>query len=132
MIRPLVGARAEGEKMNDDPEVIRNRAANTARLAANALPPGIELKLKWFWYWNGDPPAPEFTHWTPRGVFAIRAHTPRKVASVLFRGVYLGFADYHPMTAARNLFEGAFDKELGFGASEFVPPTLAGWNDLGG
>jgi hypothetical protein len=118
--------------MSDDPEVMRNRAANAARLAANALPPEIELKLKRFGDWNGDPPAPELTHWTERGVFSIRAHAPHQVCSVLFDGVHLGFADYLPTVAARNLFNGAYDKELGFTASEWVPPTLAGWNDLGG
>ena len=118
--------------MSDDPEVMRNRAANAARLAANALPPEIELKLKRFWIWNGDLPAPEITHWTNRGVFAIRAYTPRQVTSVLFNDVHLGFADYTPTRAAQNVFDGAFDKELGFAASEFVPPTLADWNDRGG
>jgi hypothetical protein len=60
-------------------------------------------------------------------------HTPpAKSSSVLFNGAHLGFADYDPRTVARNPFEGAFDKEPGFGASEFVPPTLAGWNELGG
>jgi hypothetical protein len=34
--------------MSDDPEVIRNRSANAARLAANALPPEMEMKLKRF------------------------------------------------------------------------------------
>jgi hypothetical protein len=118
--------------MNDDPEVMRNRAANAARLAANALPPEIELKLKRFWYWNGDPPAPEITHWTKRGVFSIRAQTPHIVCSVRFNGEDLGIADYNPGLAALLLFRGAFDKELGFAASELIPPTLAGWNDLGG
>jgi hypothetical protein len=118
--------------MNDDPEVIRNRAANAARLAANALPPALELKIKRFGNWNGDPPAPELTHWTKRGIFSIRAHTPHRLCSVLFDGAHLGFADYLPIVAARNLFNGAYDKELGFTASEWVPPTLAGWNDLGG
>jgi hypothetical protein len=118
--------------MNDDPEVMRNRAANAARLAANALPPEIELKLKRFWYWNGDPPAPEITHWTKRGVFSIRAQTPHIVVSVGFNGEDLGIADYSPGMAAKLLFQGAFDKELGFAASEWVPLTLAGWNDLGG
>jgi hypothetical protein len=118
--------------MSEDPEVIRNREANAARLAAEALPPYIELKRKQFWKWNGDPPAPELTHWTNRGVFSIRGHTPGKVSLVLFDGVELGFASDEPRAAARNLFEGKFDKELGFAASELVPPTLAGWNDQGG
>jgi hypothetical protein len=118
--------------MNDDPEAMRNRAANAARLAANALPAEIELKLKRFGYWNGDPPAPEITHWTTRGVFSIRAQTPHIVVSVGFNGEDLGIADYNPGLAAKLLFQGAFDKELGFAASEWVPPMLAGWNDLGG
>jgi hypothetical protein len=117
---------------DDDPEVIRNRAANAARLAANALPPEIEIKRKRFWAWNGDPPPPEITHWTSRGVFTIRAYTPQLVTSVLFNAVHLGFADSSPMRAAQNVFDGAYDKELGFAASELVPPTLAGWNDRGG
>lgn len=115
--------------MSDDPEVIRNREANAARLAASTLPPEIDLKRKKFWYWNGDPPAPQITHWTKRGVFSIRAHTPGKVASVLFNDVHLGFTDADPSQAAKILSDGGFDKELGFAATGLVPPSLAGWND---
>jgi hypothetical protein len=118
--------------MSDDPEVIRNRKANAARLAASTLPPEIVLKLNKFWNWNGDPPAPQITHWTKRGVFSIRAYTPHKVASVLFNDAHLGFIDYNPALAAKVLSNGGFDKELGFAATGLVPPNLAGWNDLGG
>jgi len=117
---------------DDDPEVIRNRAANAERLAANALPEEIEIKRKRFWYWNGDHPAPQLTHWTARGVFTIRAHTPGKATAVYFNKTFLGHADSDPRAAAKNLFRGSFDEELGFKASELVPPTLAGWNDHGG
>jgi len=44
-VHPPAGRdRAEGEEMtgDDDPEAKRNRAANAARLAAEALPPEIE------------------------------------------------------------------------------------------
>jgi hypothetical protein len=117
---------------NEDPEVVRNRAENAARLAAEALPPEIEFKRKKFLYWNGDPPAPQITHWTKRGVFTIRANTPRLTSLVLFGDVSLGVADSDPRSVARILFNGSFDRDLGFAASEWLPSTLAGWNDQGG
>lgn len=117
---------------DDDPEVIRNRVENDARLAAEALPSHIELKRRRFLGWNGDLPAPQITHWTRRGVFMIRANKPRLTSLVLFENVERGSADYDPRSAATTIFRGAFDKDLGFAASEWLPPTLAGWNDQGG
>lgn len=116
----------------DDPEIIRNRAENAARLAADAYPAAIEMKRQKFSYWNGDPPAPQITHWTNRGTFAIRGHTPRKTTSVLFNGKHLGFGSDVLSSVAESLFQGAYNKELGFPASDLIPPTLHGWNDLGG
>jgi hypothetical protein len=118
--------------MNDDPEVMRNRAANAARLAAEALPPEIELKLRRFWRWNGSSPPPQITHRTRRGVFIIRAQTPRKTTEVFFDQKSLGSADSDPRSVARQLFNGAFDSDLGFRACDFVPSSLAAWDDLGG
>jgi hypothetical protein len=114
---------------DEDPEVMRNRAENAKRLAAEGLPPEIELKRKTILRWNGDPPAPQVTHWTKRGVFIIRAHTPGKTTLVLFGNDKLGAAEHDPRMVALQLFNGAFDKELGFTASEWLPQNLAGWND---
>jgi hypothetical protein len=117
---------------DDDTEVMRKRAENAARVAADALPPKIQLKRNRFRDWNGDPPAPQITHWTKRGVFIIRANTPHLTSLVLFNKVQLGHGDYDPRRVAKVLFNGAFDKGLGFAASEWLPPDLAGWNDQGG
>jgi hypothetical protein len=114
-----------------DPELSRKRATNAARVADNELPPPIALKRVRILRWNGEAPPPQVTHWTKRGAFAIRAHTPGKVTEVLFDNRHLGFGG-DPTTAARNLFEGSYDAELGFAALELVPSRLNEWNDLGG
>ena len=119
----------KNEMSDEDSGVMHKRAENAARVTAIALPPGIELKRRKILDWNGDPPAPQVTHWTKHGVFIIRAQTPGKTTVVLFDNVNLGSADDDPRTVARQLFEGAFNKELGFAASELLPPSLAGWND---
>lgn len=93
----------------------------------------LDQKLTMFWTWNGERPAPQFTHWTNRGTFMIRACTPGRPATneVLFNGTRLGFGAY-PLNDAMNLYRGSYDKELGFPASQLVPPTLDAWNGLGG
>lgn len=92
----------------------------------------IERRLMKFWTWNGDTPAPCFSHWTSRGTFMIRACTPGQptINEVLFNGSRLGFGLY-PISDARNLADGAYNKELGFPASEVgVPAFLEEWNNL--
>lgn len=93
----------------------------------------MDRRLWQFWTWNGDAPAPKFTHWTNRGTFMIRACTPGRPATteVLFNGVRLGFGHYPPRDA-ENLFRGSYDRELGFPASEIAPELIDDWNDLGG
>lgn len=95
----------------------------------------IERKQAQIWSWNGDKPAPKVTHWTSRGTFAIRAHTPGKpptTTEVLFNDMHLGFGSGFIANDASNLYRGSYDKELGFKASEILPADISQWNDLGG
>ena len=65
-----------------------------------------------------------------QGVFAIRAFKAGKVVEVLFNERLLGLGDDDPQRTAYFLFKGNYDAELGFPASECVPPTLSEWNDM--
>jgi hypothetical protein len=111
---------------------LRKRAVNAARVAADELPAPIALKRNKILRWDGVEPAPQVTHWTNRGVFVIRALTPGKVTEVLFADRHLGYGDNDPRATARHLFQGSYNKELGFAASDCVPARLNDWNDTGG
>jgi hypothetical protein len=130
--RPPGQAWAEGEgEMNEDNGRNEYQAELERRRANSELPPAIALKRNKILRWNGQAPAPQVTHWTKRGVFAVRAFTPGKVTEIRFDDRHLGFGDNDPQTAAHYLFRGSYDAELGFAASECVP-AAQDWNDLGG
>lgn len=91
-----------------------------------------------FHFWNGDPPPPEFTHWTPEGTIIIRAKTPGIASDVLWRprqaavAQVLGGDDSNPYAVAMNLRRGKYDGDAGFAISELTPEQLSEWNNLGG
>ncbi|WP_316201604.1 MULTISPECIES: hypothetical protein [unclassified Bradyrhizobium] len=100
---------------------------------SSGIPQWMMAKWQRFVNWNGDPPAPEFSHWTGRGVFTIRAQTPGKACAVLFNERLLGYGDYLFLYGvASNLHRGSYDKELGFEAASLVPGSLEDWNNMGG
>ena len=49
------------------------------------LPSSLDSKLKAFCWWDGEPPAPSFTHWTAHGTVVIRVKIPGVATEVLWR-----------------------------------------------
>ena len=100
------------------------------------LSSSLDSKLKAFCWWNGDPPAPSFTHWTANGTIIIRVKTPGLATEVLWKPKHsdeprlLGNDDINPYWPARNLHVGNYDREAGFAISSLVPKDLSDWNDL--
>lgn len=86
--------------------------------------------FKKIWMWNGDPPAPQITHWTPLGRISLVAATPRKTCSVQWNGKHIGYDDINPMFAVANFAAGRYDKDFGFSVSEIAPKNLKDWNNL--
>ena len=100
------------------------------------LPSILDSKLTAFCWWNGDPPAPSFTHWTANGTIVIRAKTPCVATEVLWKpkdseeARLLGSDDINPYRPARNLHVGNYDRNAGFAISSLVPKDLLDWNNL--
>lgn len=98
----------------------------------------IDRKLKAFFFWNGEPPVPQITHWTAEGTVTIRGKTPQIATEVVWRGRdnpearVLGGDGDNPYWPARNLRAGNYDRDAGFLISALVPEHLHDWNDLGG
>ncbi len=103
-----------------------------------ALPSAdFDRLLRKFWFWSGDAPPPQFSHWTAQGTVFIRAETPAISTEVLWRphaGVErrLGGDDSNPIWPARNIAAGHYDADAGVAISSLVPENLAEWNNLGG
>lgn len=90
-----------------------------------------------FWQWNGDLPAPQFTHWTPEGTIILRAATPGTTSEVIWRPkdgpeVHAGYGGPHASSAAMLIAKGGHDKDAGYPLSQIAPQYLEEWNNLGG
>ena len=90
-----------------------------------------------FLTWNGDPPVPQFSHWTSAGTVTIRGVTAGKASGVFWREKdgeerLLGYDDVFVDPVASRIASGKYDIDAGFKLSETVPRDLAAWNNLGG
>lgn len=97
----------------------------------------LQARMFRFWRWNGEPPAPQFTHWTSEGTIIIRIVQPIFASAVIWRGrdtneAVLGNGSAHPDQVAYLIARGEYDKDAGFAISALVPADLSQWNNLGG
>lgn len=102
------------------------------------LPSGdITAMTNRFMDWDGEPPAPQFTHWTAEGTIVLRPATPRFTTEVIWRPkdgdeVHAGYGSPFPSSAANLIKRGGHDKDAGYPLSQIVPEYLEQWNNLGG
>lgn len=93
----------------------------------------VEHMLAAFWQWDGELPAPRFSHRIGSAIFVIEACSPGQppLVHVLINGRFLGNGGYPPNTAMR-IAAGRYDsRSLGFRAKDGAPPSdLAKWNGL--
>lgn len=113
-----------------------------AVLSTNARPDSdinfseLEKRMMKFWRWNGDPPAPQFSHWTSQGSVIVRAATAAKASVVIWKPKdgeenRLGYDDINPHFPLNNVVKGKYDDDAGVPISQLVPSDWATWNDLG-
>lgn len=87
--------------------------------------------------WDGTPPAPQFTHWTPAGTIVLRPVTPRFTTEVIWQPkggpeVHAGYGPPFAASAASLIKRGEHDKTAGVKISDLVPDEIEEWNNLGG
>lgn len=96
----------------------------------------VNRRIHQFYDWNGDPPAPQFTHWTPVGTMIMRVSTPLFTCAVIWRPKdggerILGYGSIHVVHVAQLVARGEYDRDLGFPASNLnIPANVIDWNNL--
>lgn len=90
--------------------------------------PDIESVWKKFYYWNGDDPAPAFSHRTSEGTFRIVMSVPGKTVKVYWNDKFLGYDDFRFGYVAHNVQVGNYDQDSGVALSSLIPASPADWN----